>query len=70
VLLGCWISPRYGQFSLGAHFETYEPFIPLIFTFFSGRGKPQIIESVDTESTNMGAHTYCTTDHWMRKERR
>jgi hypothetical protein len=25
--LGCWISPRYGQFSLGARFETHEAFI-------------------------------------------
>jgi hypothetical protein len=30
-------------FSLGAHFETYEPFISLIFQFFSGHGKPQIL---------------------------
>jgi hypothetical protein len=34
--LGCWISPCYGPFSLGARFETYEPFISLIFTFFFG----------------------------------
>jgi hypothetical protein len=34
--LGCWISPRYGPFSLGARFETYEPFIYLIFQFFGG----------------------------------
>jgi len=25
VHLGCWISPCYGPFSLGARFETYEP---------------------------------------------
>jgi len=38
--LGCWISPCYGPFSLGARFETYEPFISLILPFFfSGRGK-------------------------------
>jgi hypothetical protein len=30
-LLGCWISVRYGPFSLGVRFETYEPFISLIF---------------------------------------
>jgi hypothetical protein len=29
--LGCWISPCYGPFSLGARFETYEPVISLIF---------------------------------------
>jgi hypothetical protein len=23
--LGCWISPCYGPFSLGARFETYKP---------------------------------------------
>jgi hypothetical protein len=28
--LGCWISPRFGPFSLGVRFETYEPFISLI----------------------------------------
>jgi hypothetical protein len=32
--LGCWISPRYGPSSLGARFETYKPFISLIFNFF------------------------------------
>jgi hypothetical protein len=36
--LGCWISPCYGPFSLGARFGTYEPSISLIFKFFSGRG--------------------------------
>ena len=48
VSLGCWISPCYCPFSLGAHFETYEPFISLFFQFFfSGRGKPLITESAD-----------------------
>ena len=37
--LGCWISPCYGPFSLGARFETYEPFISLIFQIVSGRDK-------------------------------
>jgi len=32
--LGCWISPFYGPFSLDVHFETYEPFISLIFQIF------------------------------------
>jgi hypothetical protein len=32
--LGCWISSCYGPFSLGARFESYEPFISLIFKFF------------------------------------
>jgi hypothetical protein len=41
--LGCWILQVYSQFSLGARFETYEPFISLIFQFFSGRGKPRIL---------------------------
>jgi hypothetical protein len=41
--LGCWISLFYGPFSLCAHFETYEPFISLIFKIFSGRGKPRIL---------------------------
>jgi hypothetical protein len=30
-----------------AHFETYKPFISLIFQFFSGHSKPQITKSVD-----------------------
>jgi hypothetical protein len=28
--LGCWILQCYGPFSLGARFETYEPFIALM----------------------------------------
>jgi hypothetical protein len=39
-----WISPCYGPFLLGAHFETYGPFISLIFKIFlGGRGKPWIL---------------------------
>jgi hypothetical protein len=34
--LGCWISPCYGPFSLGASFETNEPFISLNLQFFFG----------------------------------
>jgi hypothetical protein len=34
--LSCWISQCYGPFSLGALFETYKPFISLIFNFFFG----------------------------------
>jgi hypothetical protein len=56
--LGCRISPCYGPFLLGARFETYEPFISLILKFFSGRGKPRINETVDTESADKGAHLY------------
>jgi hypothetical protein len=32
--LGCWISPCYGLFSLGARFETYEQFVSLFSFFF------------------------------------
>jgi hypothetical protein len=53
--LGWWISPCYGPFSLGAHFETYEPSISLIFTFFSG---PRITETADSESVDTGARLY------------
>jgi hypothetical protein len=56
--LGRWISPCYGLFSLGARFETYEPFIYLIFNFWWGRGKPQITETADTESADTGARLY------------
>jgi hypothetical protein len=41
--MGCWISPCYSPFSLGARFETYELFISLIFQFFSGHGEPRIL---------------------------
>jgi hypothetical protein len=41
---GCWISPCYVPFSLGAHFSTYEPYISLIFQlFFPNRSKPRIL---------------------------
>jgi hypothetical protein len=40
---GCWISPCYGPLSLSARFETYEPFISLIFQLFSGRSKLRIL---------------------------
>jgi hypothetical protein len=33
----------YGPFSLGGSFETYEPFISLIFEFFSGRGNSRLL---------------------------
>jgi hypothetical protein len=39
-------------------FETYEPFIPLIFQFFSGCGKLRITETMDCESADMGAQLY------------
>jgi hypothetical protein len=32
--LSCWISPCYGPLSLGARFETYEPFVSLFSFFF------------------------------------
>jgi hypothetical protein len=53
--LGCWISPCYGLFSLGRHFETYETFIYLIFKFFSGHSELQITEAAYTVSADMGA---------------
>jgi hypothetical protein len=55
---GLWISPGYCPCSLGARFETYEPFISLIFQFFSGCGKPRIIETADTQSVDTGARLY------------
>jgi hypothetical protein len=38
------------------HFETYKPFISLI--FFSGRSKSRITETADTESANTGTHLH------------
>jgi hypothetical protein len=35
--LGCWNSPCYGRFSLGALFENYKLFISSIFNFFKMR---------------------------------
>jgi hypothetical protein len=48
---GCWILPRCGPFSFGGRFETYKPFVYLIFQFFFYRGKPRMTEIEDT-----GAH--------------
>jgi hypothetical protein len=53
--MGCWISPYCGPFSLGGRFETYEPFIYLIIRFFSGRDKPRLNETADTELVGTGA---------------
>jgi hypothetical protein len=36
-----------GWNSLGVRFESYEPFISLIFQIISGRGKPRITETAD-----------------------
>jgi hypothetical protein len=41
-----WISPSHGLFSIGTCFETYEPFISLIFKFLRGRGKPWILNKL------------------------
>jgi hypothetical protein len=41
-------------------FENYEPFIYLIFKYFSCRVKPCINKSVLTESVDMEAHLYST----------
>jgi hypothetical protein len=51
--LGCLFS-SYGPFSLGTHFETYEPFISSTFYFFAGVQQTQITETTDTESVDMG----------------
>jgi hypothetical protein len=50
--IGCvWAAGiHHSPFSLGAHFETYEQFISLIFQFFSRHSKPQITEPVDMEA--------------------
>jgi hypothetical protein len=58
VCLGCGISPCYGPFSLGRHFEIYELFISLIFQFFSDCGEPRVTETMDTESMDTGAQLW------------
>jgi hypothetical protein len=40
--LGFWISPCYGRFPLSGRFETYEPFIFLVFQLFSGRRETRL----------------------------
>jgi hypothetical protein len=45
-------------FPLGGRFESSEPFIYLVLKFFSGRGKPRITETADTESVDTGARMY------------
>jgi hypothetical protein len=56
--LGCWISPCYGLFSPDARFETYEPFISLMFQILGGRDKLWITENADIESVDTGACLY------------
>jgi hypothetical protein len=56
--LGSWISTSYGQFSLDAHFETYEPFISSIFQLFLDHSEPWITETADIYLTDTGAHLY------------
>jgi hypothetical protein len=46
--------------SLGMHFETYEPSTSSIFIFFSGSGKLQISETMDT-----GAPLYTVHNLWL-----
>jgi hypothetical protein len=42
-------SPCFGTFSLGGCFETYEPFISLVFPVFSGDGELWITKTVHNE---------------------
>jgi len=49
--LGCWISPCYGPFSLGARFKIHGTFISLIFQIFF-RPRP----TTDTESAVTAVH--------------
>jgi phage/plasmid-associated DNA primase len=53
---------------LGAHFETYEPFISLIFKFVSCRSKLQITEAADTESEDTEARLYRDFTVWEETE--
>jgi hypothetical protein len=55
VRLGCWDSPCFGPFSLGARFESHEVFFYVIL-FIYDRGKPRITEPTDIESVDMRSH--------------
>jgi hypothetical protein len=76
--LGCWISPCYGPFWLGARFETYEPFIFLVFQIFfrvavnRGYGDPPVcIQYVHNRALHkyinvcMYTHPYCELLHHL-----
>jgi hypothetical protein len=63
VQLGCWISACYGLLLLGTCFETYEPFISLIFRFSSAHGKLQITETEDNESADTGEQLHIYMNH-------
>jgi hypothetical protein len=56
--LGAFGLLDFSPFSLGGRFENYEPFIALIFQFFSGRGESLVTETADTESMDTGARLY------------
>jgi hypothetical protein len=58
--LGCWISPCYGPFSLGGLFESYQPFISLIFNFFSSRVFSRLNETADYEPVCTAAILWIT----------
>ena len=59
----------YGPFSLGARFETYEPFLYLIFQIFSGCGKPRMTETADT-GIRARAHAHTHTHTYARTHTR
>jgi hypothetical protein len=54
----------FGPFSLGTRFP-YKPFIYLIFKFFSGHGKPWLIETAHTESVDTGARLYLVNKSYI-----
>jgi hypothetical protein len=58
--LGCWISPSYGPLSLGARFETSEPFIGLILTTLVETLLLLLLTAIDLSPG--GSSTYTSTD--------
>jgi hypothetical protein len=61
VRLACCVSPSYGLFLLGVHFETYGPFISFIFKSIFG-----LRLTVYTESADTGARLYTEATENLR----
>jgi hypothetical protein len=62
--LSCWVSSCYGPFSVVPYFETCEPYIPLIFNFCSGLGKPQTVNHWIRSKTAIFSASFLHVIQW------